>query len=104
MGYLNNEEKTKEAIDDEGWLHSGDIGRINQDGFLHITGRIKGKSFLVTYTVVLLPPVCSVVYRKGMQLDNNNYETGVYTVIHEKICLVQILNDETFLHGKIFNA
>jgi long-chain-fatty-acid--CoA ligase ACSBG len=35
-------EKTKEAIDDEGWLHSGDIGRIDSDGFLHITGRIKG--------------------------------------------------------------
>ena len=43
MGYLNNEEKTKEAIDDEGWLHSGDIGRVD-DGFLYITGRIKGMS------------------------------------------------------------
>ena len=42
MGYLNNEEKTKEAIDDEGWLHSGDVGRIDEDGFLWLTGRIKG--------------------------------------------------------------
>jgi len=41
MGYLNNEEKTMEAIDDEGWVHSGDIGRIDQNGFLYITGRIK---------------------------------------------------------------
>jgi long-chain-fatty-acid--CoA ligase ACSBG len=42
MGYYNSEEKTKEAIDDEGWLHSGDLGRIDDDGFLWLTGRIKG--------------------------------------------------------------
>ena len=46
MGYLNNEEKTKEAIDDEGWLHSGDIGRVDDDGVLYITGRIKGMIIL----------------------------------------------------------
>ena len=45
MGYLNNEEKTKEAIDDEGWLHSGDIGKVDKDGFIFITGRIKGKLY-----------------------------------------------------------
>ena len=42
MGYLNMEDKTKEAIDDDGWLHSGDIGKKDDAGFLYITGRIKG--------------------------------------------------------------
>ncbi len=49
MGYLNNEEKTKEAIDDEGWLHSGDIGRIDESGFLYITGRIKGILYIKSF-------------------------------------------------------
>jgi len=41
MGYLNNAKATKEVIDDEGWLHSGDLGRLDTDGFLWITGRLK---------------------------------------------------------------
>jgi long-chain-fatty-acid--CoA ligase ACSBG len=41
MGYINEMNKTLETIDDERWLHSGDIGYLDEDGFLYITGRIK---------------------------------------------------------------
>lgn len=41
MGYMKNAEKTQQTIDDEGWLHSGDVGRIDDDHCLFITGRIK---------------------------------------------------------------
>uniref|UniRef100_A0A1B6E357 long-chain-fatty-acid--CoA ligase n=1 Tax=Clastoptera arizonana TaxID=38151 RepID=A0A1B6E357_9HEMI len=41
MGYLNEPEKTKAAIDSERWLHSGDVGTLDSNNHLKITGRIK---------------------------------------------------------------
>jgi long-chain acyl-CoA synthetase len=40
-GYLGRDEETTEALDADGWLHSGDQGSLSDDGYLTITGRLK---------------------------------------------------------------
>ncbi len=41
LGYWNDEEKTQETIDQAGWLHSGDIGIMDEEGYVRIVGRTK---------------------------------------------------------------
>ncbi|OED36361.1 AMP-dependent synthetase [Chromatiales bacterium (ex Bugula neritina AB1)] len=41
QGYLNNAQATSETIDDDGWLHTGDIGYIDEDQYLYVIDRLK---------------------------------------------------------------
>jgi fatty-acyl-CoA synthase len=41
LGYWEDPEKTREAIDDDGWMHTGDLAEMREDGYCNIVGRIK---------------------------------------------------------------
>lgn len=41
MGYWKMEEETRRTVDADGWVHTGDQGRVDEDGFVYLTGRLK---------------------------------------------------------------
>jgi long-chain acyl-CoA synthetase len=54
QGYLNRPQATREAWDDEGWFHTGDVGKVDHEGFLYITDR--KKELVITAGGKKIPP------------------------------------------------
>jgi len=71
MGYMFNEVKTNDSIDPEGWLHSGDVGRVDADGLLRITGRIK--EIIITAGGENIAPVPVEQYIKSLLPAVSNF-------------------------------
>lgn len=79
QGYYNMPEATAAAIDDEGWLHTGDLAEVDEDGYYKITGRLK-----------------DMIIRGGENVYPREIEEFLYT--HPKISDVQVIGvpDERF--------
>jgi long-chain acyl-CoA synthetase len=90
QGYYKNEEATNEAIDSDGWFHTGDIGEIDSNGFVKITGR--KKELIVTAGGKNVAPAVledrlrshALVSQAIVVGDNKPYIAAVLTVDEEQ--------------------
>ena len=89
LGYYEDEEKTKQTIID-GWFHTGDLGKIDQDGYLYITGRCK--SVIITKN------------GKNIYPEELEYYLNDNPLISESLVLgIQKENDdETYINAQIY--
>ena len=80
QGYYNMPEATASAIDEEGWLHTGDLATVDADGYYKITGRLK-----------------DMIIRGGENVYPREIEEFLYT--HPKVSDVQVIGvpDERFV-------
>jgi fatty-acyl-CoA synthase len=84
-GYYNNPKATAETIDAEGWLHSGDLGVMDEDGYLAITGRLK-----------------DMIIRGGENIYPREIEEFLYTM--EAISDVQVVGVPSRKYGEEVGA
>ena len=90
-GYFKNDAATAETIDKDGWLHSGDVGIIDEKGFLKITDR--KKELIITAGGENIPPqvlegklkAISVINQVAVIGDKRKYLTALFTLDPDRI-------------------
>jgi long-chain acyl-CoA synthetase len=90
-GYYREEELTREAIDGEGWFHTGDIGNIEPEGQLKITGR-KKELFKTSFGKYVSPQLIEDKFKESLFIDQL-----IVVGENQKFAAALIVPDFTFL-------
>lgn len=72
MGYLRQEQKTSQCIDEDGWLHSGDIGRKDSDGTCSSVGLLIVCLFVLSVCMLIMSSVGTVHVLSVLLCCTNN--------------------------------
>ena len=102
LGYYNNEEATKEAIDADGWFHTGDLAKIDKEGFIFITGRKKnvivlqnGKNIYPEELEILINKIEGIKESMIYGTPENGDLTISAKVVYDKVSMKDLYNLET---------
>lgn len=68
LGYYGDEESTRQAIDEKGRLHTGDLGYVDENAYLHITGRIK--NIIIRNGINISPAKIEAAIRSIPEVEN----------------------------------
>ena len=98
MGYYNDPDRTRDMIDADGWLHTGDVGEITSDGFLRITDRKKDLFKLSTGKYVTPQPLESRLTSDPL------VEQAFVLGSDRKFCVALIFPDHDALDGMARSA
>jgi len=85
LGYWNDEEKTKQAIDSARWMHTGDLATIDNEGYINIVGRIK-----------------DMIIRGGENIYPKEIEAFLFT--HPKVNNAQVIGVPDERYGEVVMA